>query len=212
MKKLNIEYIDIKELKPYKNNPRKNDAAVDIVAKSIKEFGFRNPIILDENNEIVAGHTRYEASKKLKLKEVPVLRVTDLTKEQIKAFRIMDNKSQDYSQWDYDFLKKEILDLKELNYDLDFTGFDENEINFFNPDTDGPANNAYLEWRKNGTIAYGNEDNTGYKTILLHFKAEEDVREFSKLINQTITDRTKYLWYPKQEEDKVGDLQYEEKK
>jgi len=88
MKILNIK---VEEIKPYEQNPRINDHAVEKVANSIKEFGFKNPIIIDKENVIIAGHTRLSASRKLDLKEVPILRVEDLTDKQIKAFRIADN-------------------------------------------------------------------------------------------------------------------------
>ena len=89
---MQIVYKKIEELKPYKNNPRKNDEAVPYVAESIKQFGFKVPIIIDNNNEIIAGHTRYKASIKLEMKEVPCIIADDLTEEQIKAFRLADNK------------------------------------------------------------------------------------------------------------------------
>jgi len=122
--KITIDYIPIAEIVPYAKNPRKNDKAVDMVAKSIKEFGFKNPIILDKNNEIIAGHTRLRAAIKLGLQEAPVIWVEDLIPEQVKAFRIMDNKSAEKSDWDWDLLKGEF----ETMTDLSFTGFSEAEI------------------------------------------------------------------------------------
>ncbi len=124
MKKLQIEYVKVLDIKPYKNNPRNNDKAVEIVEKSIKEFGFRNPVILDKNNEIIAGHTRLRAANKLKMEEVPVIRAEDLDEEQVKAFRIMDNKSTEYARWDLDLLKVEFESMQ----NLEFTGFTEAEI------------------------------------------------------------------------------------
>src|SRR3990167_3710485 len=105
MEKIKIEYIPINEIIPYSKNPRKNEKTVDIVAKSIKEFGFKNPIILDKNNEIVAGHTRLKAAIKLGLTEVPIIWADDLTESQVKAYRIMDNKSMEYAEWDFELLK-----------------------------------------------------------------------------------------------------------
>lgn len=116
---LEIKYKKINELKPYKNNPRINKQAIEPVAKSIKEFGFRNPIIIDKDNVIVAGHTRYEASKLLNIKEVPTLDCEGLTKEQIRAFRIIDNKTQEYAKWNKELLKLELDDIK-----LDLSDFD----------------------------------------------------------------------------------------
>lgn len=111
----------IEDLKPYENNPRRNDDAVDYVANSIKEFGFKVPIVIDKNNTIVAGHTRYKASKKLGLKEVPCIVADDLTDEQIKAFRLADNKVSEKSGWNYELLD---LELPEINLDMEQFGFE----------------------------------------------------------------------------------------
>ena len=114
-----IVYKSLDEIKEYENNPRQNDEAVEYVANSIKEFGFRNPIILDKDNVIIAGHTRYKASQWLKLKEVPCIYASDLTEEQVKAFRIADNKLNEYAKWDEDLLKEELEELENLD-ELDF--------------------------------------------------------------------------------------------
>jgi len=131
---LQITYLPVEGLKPYENNPRKNKKGVEIVKKSIQAFGFKNPIIIDKNNVIIAGHTRLEAAKLLNLSEVPVIYAEDLTPEQVNAFRIMDNKSQEYSEWNNDLLKKELENLKALNFDLELTGFKEAELNKLVPD------------------------------------------------------------------------------
>lgn len=109
------------ELKTYAKNPRNNENAIDKVANSIKDFGFKVPIIIDKDNIIVCGHTRYEASKKLKLDSVPCIIVDDLTDEQIKLFRIVDNKSAEYSKWDYALLDEELG--KILNFNMEDYGF-----------------------------------------------------------------------------------------
>ena len=129
MEKLKIEYIDTEKLTPYINNPRINDNAVDVVAASIKEFGFKNPIIIDKENVIIAGHTRLKAAKKLELKEVPVIRVEDLTENQIKAFRIADNRTSEFAEWDMELLEIELEGLDAL-----FTGFDTKELGDMFPD------------------------------------------------------------------------------
>lgn len=120
----------LSELKPYQYNPRKNDKAVELVANSIKEFGFKVPIIIDKEGTIIAGHTRYKASKKLGLEEVPCIIADDLTEEQIKAFRIADNKVGEVAEWDDDLLKIELDGI--LNIDMTDFGFkiveDEPEI------------------------------------------------------------------------------------
>lgn len=121
---LKIEYVKTADLIPYANNPRKNDAAVDKVVESIREFGFKNPIIVDGNNEIIAGHTRLKAAEKLGIDEVPTIKAEDLTPEQVKAFRIADNKTHEFAEWDMSLLKEE---LKEIEIDL-FTGFEQDEL------------------------------------------------------------------------------------
>ena len=115
---MQIIYKKIDEVIPYENNPRKNEQAVDYVAKSIEEFGFKNPIIIDKNNVIVAGHTRLLAAKKLGLKEVPTIMADDLTEEQVKAFRLADNKVAEFAEWDDDLLKMELDDI-----DIDMADF-----------------------------------------------------------------------------------------
>ncbi len=127
---MEIKMMKLTELVPYENNPRQNDGAVEAVANSIKEFGFRVPIIIDKDNVIVCGHTRYKASKKLKLKEVPCVMADDLTEEQIKAFRLADNKSAEIAEWDVSLLAEELKDITEL--DMSDFGFDVSE--FCDPD------------------------------------------------------------------------------
>lgn len=117
----------IEKLKQYTNNARNNEKAVDVVAQSIKEFGFKNPILIDNENEIIAGHTRLLAAKKLGLTEVPTIKVDDLTPDQVKAFRIADNKTTEYAEWNFELLAQELKDLKLADYDLSMTAFDLSE-------------------------------------------------------------------------------------
>ncbi len=114
----------VEDLIPYINNPRNNENAVDKVASSISEFGFKNPIVIDKNNVIINGHTRLLASKKLGLKEVPVIVADDLSEAQVKAFRIADNKTSEYATWDEELLKIELEQLEEMNFNLDDLNID----------------------------------------------------------------------------------------
>ncbi len=123
-----IQLVDITQIKPYENNPRKNDKAVDKVAESIKEFGFKNPVIVDKDNLIIVGHTRYKAAKKLGLTQIPVIVASDLTPEKAKAYRIADNKTGEIAEWDYEQLINELEELKLSDYDLELTGFDMKEF------------------------------------------------------------------------------------
>ena len=125
---MKIHLTDIEDIKPYNKNPRKiSDKAVDMVATSIKEFGFQQPIVVDMKDEIVVGHTRYQASKKLNLKKVPVVR-GDFTDEQAKAYRIADNRINEETGWDYNFLQEELNNLLDLDVDLNLTGFTSEEL------------------------------------------------------------------------------------
>ncbi|MDH4201392.1 MAG: DNA modification methylase [Phycisphaerae bacterium] len=124
-----VQIKDITTIKPYDNNPRINDDAVDAVAASLKEFGFRQPIVVDGDGIIVCGHTRYKAALQLGLTKVPVHVATDLTPEQIRAYRIADNKTADLAEWDYDILPIELSELADAGFDMDLLAFDEKELN-----------------------------------------------------------------------------------
>ena len=113
----------LKDIKPYEKNPRKNDNAIDAVASSISQFGFKNPIVIDGNNVIICGHTRYKAAKKLGLDVVPCVVADDLTEEQIKAYRLADNKVSELAEWDIDLLSEELdgifdIDMSDFGFDL----------------------------------------------------------------------------------------------
>lgn len=109
---------NINEIKMYENNPRNNDSAVEYVANSIKEFGFKVPIVLDKNNVIVEGHTRYKASKLLNITEIPCIIADDLSDEQVKAFRLIDNKAAELASWDIDLLNLELENIKDIDMEL----------------------------------------------------------------------------------------------
>ncbi len=136
---MNIIDMNVEELIPYENNPRKNDEAVDKVALSISAFGFKVPIVVDANNVIVTGHTRLKAAKKLGLKTVPVIMANDLTDEQIRAFRLADNKVGEFSTWDEEKLMQELDILSDIDmslYGFDFPEDDEEEEEYDDTYTD----------------------------------------------------------------------------
>jgi len=118
------------ELIPYKNNPRKNEDVINKIATSISEFGFKQPIVVDKNNIIIVGHTRWKAALKLGLKEVPVIIANDLTPAQAKAYRIADNKTNEFAEWDFGKLEIELDELKDLNVDMDWLDFDKSESKY----------------------------------------------------------------------------------
>ena len=127
MDKLKIVYKKLNDLKPYENNPRLNDGAVDAVAKSIEEFGFKVPIVIDKDGVIVAGHTRLKAAKQLAIDEVPCIIADDLSDEELKAFRLADNKVSELAGWDWDKLETELDQLQDLDIDMEEFGFEGDE-------------------------------------------------------------------------------------
>ena len=132
---MQVKQLNINDLRPYEQNPRINDAAVDAVAASITEFGFRQPIVVDEQNIIIVGHTRWKAAKKLGLKKVPVHVATGLTPEQVRAYRVADNKLAELAEWNLDLLPIELAGLQEMDVDLGLLGFDQDELaKLLNPD------------------------------------------------------------------------------
>lgn len=119
---MNVKQVDIRVLKPYENNPRINDTAVDYVARSIEEFGFKVPIVIDANNVIVTGHTRYKAAQELGMETVPCIIADDLNEEQVQAFRIADNKVAEIAEWDKEKLGAE---LEMIDLDIDWLELDD---------------------------------------------------------------------------------------
>ena len=149
------------DIKPYENNPRNNDNEVDAVANSIREFGFKVPIVVDSDGVIVAGHTRYKAAKKLGLKTVPCIVADDLNEEQINAFRLADNRVGELATWDLDTLKVELDNIGEI--DLSGMGFDLND--------DKPAEDIIEPTEK---------EINGYQFV--HYMVTVDINHHDKII------------------------------
>jgi|TARA_R100000963_G_C4639255_1_gene102971 hypothetical protein len=203
---MQIEQVAIETIVPYENNPRKK-RDIEKVANSIKEFGWQQPIVVDKDNVIIVGHSRLSAAKLLQCKTVPVL-VADITPEKAKAYRIADNKTNEYSDWDFSALNKEFTDLLDSNYDLDSLGFEEHELESLIIFDD--SNTKWLdqkeEWQ--GMPEYDHDDQTPYRSIIMHFMKKEDLETFLKLIKQDVTDRTRWLYFPRQENQVLKDKAY----
>ena len=167
---MEIKYKKLEDLKPYLNNPRFNDDAVEQVANSIKEFGFKVPMVIDKDNVIVAGHTRYKASMELGLKEVPCIIADDLTEEQIKAFRLADNRVSEKADWNLELLSEELQD---LDIDMSKYGFENFDID---------PNDFGTEF----TLPSGEKGNMEQITFMLTTEQMEKVREAMELVKDDI--------------------------
>lgn len=126
--RVQIDYVDIGDITPYESNPRDNAEAIASVANSIRTFGFLVPVVLDESNEIIAGHTRYEAAIRIGMTEIPCIVASNLTEEQVAQFRIIDNKVSELARWDMDLLSGEITKLRDSGIDFTDFGFRQEEI------------------------------------------------------------------------------------
>ena len=166
MRTLKIVDMAVDVLNPYENNPRKNEAAVDKVAESIREFGFKVPIIIDKNNVIVAGHTRLKAAQKIGLNTVPVIMADDLTDEQIKAFRLADNKTGEFAEWDFEKLETELEGIE----DIDMSAF-----GFSIPDDEGEEEDE------------GEDDTYSDKTNIPQYEITGEVPDISELVDEEKT-------------------------
>ena len=130
MEQLSVSYIPIKDITPYENNPRRNEDAVSKVADSIREFGWQQPIVVDPDNVIIVGHTRYKAALELGMTQVPVHVADGLTEEQVKAYRLVDNKTNEFAEWDFGKLQEELdsiegLDMSEFGFDTDIINLED---------------------------------------------------------------------------------------
>jgi len=142
---MDIIKLELDKIIPYARNPRNNEAAVDKVAASIKEYGFRQPIVIDEEHVIIVGHTRFLAARRLGLEKVPVHIAKGLNEHQVKAYRIADNKTNEYAEWDEDLLGIELKELQDFDFDLDLTGFEEDELSSILDGVDLDVNNLAKE-------------------------------------------------------------------
>lgn len=172
-----MEIINVKtsDLQEYAYNPRDNDGAVEAVAESIKQFGFKVPIIVDRNGVIVAGHTRKKAAELLGLASVPCVVADDLSPEQIKAFRLADNKTGELAEWDFAALEKELAELTAFDVDMSLFGFDEN---IFDIDTEDIPNEIQLPRDEVGTSVIRKSLKFGTITI---YMSDEEAERFESL-------------------------------
>ena len=163
VKNMEVKDTDISKIKPYENNPRDNTNAVAEVAESIKQYGFQQPIVVDKNGVIIVGHTRYLAAKSLGMTTVPVIWASNLSDQQVKGYRLADNKTSDYSVWDN---KKLLKELQEIDKDI-YTGFKESGI--FDDVLD-ESDNSPVEENEKG-VTYSIKFSTQNKEVFEKIKA-----------------------------------------
>jgi len=202
---LDIEYRPIDQIRPYEKNPRKiPQSAIDKVAASLKEFGWRQPVVVDKRGVIVAGHTRYLAAQALELESVPVHVAKNLTAKQVKAYRIADNRIGEEAEWDDDLLKLELEDLTSGEFDIGLLGFE--EVEALQLMAGEGENDVEAEWQ--GMPEFEQPDATAYRQIIVNFKDDEAVAAFAKLLGQEITPKARSIWHPEEEIARYADKTY----
>lgn len=195
---IEIAYKNTADLIPYINNSRTHsESQIKQVAASINEFGFTNPIIIDEGNTILAGHGRLQAAQLLGMDKVPTQSVEGWSEAKKKAYIIADNKLALNAGWDFELLKIELDTIKNLDFDVELTGFDEGEILNLNLEVDEGEMDADAEWE--GMPEFDQPDATSFRKVIVHFENPDDVAEFFSIIGQSDTGKTKSIWFPEKE-------------
>lgn len=192
-----IEQVSIDKLIPYARNARThNDAQVAQIAGSIREYGFTNPVLIDADSGIIAGHGRVLAARQLEMAMVPCIRLSHLTEIQKRAYVLADNKIALNSGWDDELLKLELTDIGEAGYDLDLLGFTQAELTSLFLETEHGETDPDAEWE--GMPEFDQPDKNSWRQLIVHFECQSDLDEFSRLIGQRLTDKTKSIWHPEQ--------------
>lgn len=199
MKKLEVVYLPLTDLTPYAQNARThNKEQVGQLVDSIREFGWTNPVLIDEAGEIIAGHGRVAAAGMLGMDAVPCIILIGLTDEQKRAYRLADNRLPLNAGWSEELLALEIGALQDSEFNIDLLGFNDYELSkIFETETDDPADH----WI--GMPDFSTDDANGVRQMIVHFENAADVKNFAELVGAKITDKTKYIWFPpKEREDK----------
>ena len=188
---MEVKSMSIDDIKPYENNPRDNDDAVDSVANSIKEFGWQQPIVVDKDNVIIVGHTRYKAAKKLGMDKVPVVVASSLTPEQVKAYRLADNKVGELADWDMEKLNTELDGIEDIDMsEFGFEDLGEPELpdDFFVDDQDNDSDEPEqseepeLDWGGANTAPITSDDQSFLDDKFEEFKQQEGIKSFLQFL------------------------------
>lgn len=202
--KLKIVYRPLKDLTPYAHNARTHDdrQVLQLVA-SIEEFGWTNPILIDDNGEIIAGHGRVLAAEQMGVTSIPTITLSGLTDAQKTAYRIADNRLPLNAGWNGELLKVEIEALQDVDFDIGLLGFSDLEVgNILGVEPDDPTDH----WV--GMPAFDQENTNGVRQLIVHFETDADVTLFAQLVQQQITAKTKYIWYPEHKRESTVNKAY----
>lgn len=216
---MKVKLVPIDSVYLFEENPREIDKEqFEKLKNSIKEFGFVEPIVVNLRNDksftdserkptIVGGNMRYRAAKELGFKEIDIVEI-DIDKNREKILNIALNRIS--GKWDIEKLEKMIFELsnEDLNLDLDLTGLEDWELKLYNP---GEQSDEDFEELMKGMPEYEHKDLSSFRRLIVHFRNEEDINEFSKLVNQKITEKTKYIWYPELKREDLKSEKYIDK-
>lgn len=201
---MKIKMMSPTDITPYEGNPRTiEQAAVDKVAASINEFGWQQPIVVDGDHVIIVGHTRRQAALKLHV-DCPVLVTTDLTPEQVAAYRLADNRTGEETTWDEIKLSFELSSLKSSDFDISLIGFNEAELARYLGDL---VDDSVGEW-SDGVPDYEQGDGRPFRSLIIHFADQAAVDQFKNLLTFDFSVTAKYAHYPEIVVDRVADLRY----
>lgn len=193
--RLQVEYRALSDLVPYLGNSRTHtEDQVRQIAASITEFGFTNPVLIDELGRIIAGHGRVLAAQQLGMDQVPTITLAGLTDAQKRAYVIADNKLSLNSNWDFELLASEIAQLKGEEFDVMLLGFSEGELMNITLERAEGDTNPDDEWK--GMPEYRDQNKESFRRIIVHFKDAGAVKEFAKAIGRTFTPKTNSIWFP----------------
>lgn len=189
-----MKIVQASDVTPYSRNARTHsDAQITQITNSIRAFGFTNPLLIDDQNVLIAGHGRLAAARQLGMAQLPAIVLEGLSDADKQALRIADNKIALNSGWDDALLRTELADLRDVGFDMSLTGFGEMETDqLFAPDVDPNA-----EWE--GMPEFEQQDRMAFRTVKVHFRDAAAVADFARLIGQTFTDQTKWTWFPQEE-------------
>lgn len=198
-----IQQRDIKSLSELPTNARTHsDAQIEKLVKLIEEFGWTTPILVDEDDVILAGHGRLLAAKSLKLKKVPVMVARGWTDAQKRAYAIADNKVYEFGGWDQAILGSEVSEITDMGFDL-------GDLDIGLDIYDGEiVDNLSGEWA--GMPEFKSEDKTAFRSLQVHFHDQDGVDKFAELMGQPITKKTRYLWFPEIKIDRYADKAYKD--